>query len=220
MSSSKVVFSFVARDTVGLNVYQKSILMHLAAHANVNGECHPGIDVLVLETGMSRSSVLRAIAGLRELGIIRYDRGGSLKRKSNTYFLQVGAMEARKRVSPRHPHVSTGNPTGLPQTPTSVCQTPHQCPPDTPSLQRSVQVSVHTECTGEVPAPFQNGILDLEEPKFPTRPNERTHAESSVAKSVPRPAATAGLPASGAADEFMDVPSDVAWTSWKEQVIH
>ena len=80
----------------------------LVRHADKAGRCFPSLATLANETGMSKSSLLRALADIQRLGLVNVERRST---------------KERGKVSNIYTLVSAGAP--------SVCQTLAKCQPDT-----------------------------------------------------------------------------------------
>ena len=110
------------------NGQQKLLLIVLAdCHNTDNGRCDPSLQYLCTKTKMSRSTVIRCLARLIELGLIaREARFSSGMQTSNSYEIRmdspaVDAVSHRHPpVSDRHPPVSHRHPGGVTQTPMGV----------------------------------------------------------------------------------------------------
>lgn len=64
--------------------------MVLALHSDykTGKHAHPGVELLVMETGLSQATVRRGLAALEEIGLISLvSRGGSRKKLANEYDL-------------------------------------------------------------------------------------------------------------------------------------
>lgn len=80
-----------------LTIYEKSILILLANHANYEGICWPSIPTLCNEGCITRGSAIKAIKGLEEKGILKVSRH---HRQSNTYKLMIKTLESAPRTLP------------------------------------------------------------------------------------------------------------------------
>lgn len=83
----------------GLSSSALVVWLCILGHRNrTTGKCNPGVDRVVRLTGLSRSSVLRAIAGLENAGwlLVRKDQG-----RSNSYaFPHLESASAKETVNP------------------------------------------------------------------------------------------------------------------------
>ena len=71
----------------------KTVLLVLAHRANdKNGKCWPSYKRLVLDTGLNRTTIIRAITRLEGLGLLDVIRSN---RKVNKYFLNFDAVTSR-----------------------------------------------------------------------------------------------------------------------------
>lgn len=74
----------------------KAVLIALADHANMDDECWPSHATLANDTGLARSTVIKALAALRAQGLIewhnRYQKAGD--KSSNLYRLLRGSPTA------------------------------------------------------------------------------------------------------------------------------
>lgn len=68
----------------GLKSRHKLLLLAYANHTDAHGYCHPGIDRLMHETGMSESSVQQVNVQLRKMGLIKAVKRYSRKTKRQT----------------------------------------------------------------------------------------------------------------------------------------
>ena len=93
------------RDLRGVNASKKAILFCLADHADKFGKnCYPGLELISLESGLSRRAVISNIKEMESSGLIekigRPGEGGG--RKSNLYHLPIDVRQphtAGKRQS-------------------------------------------------------------------------------------------------------------------------
>lgn len=101
----------------------KAVLWVIADIADENGYAYPSIDTIALESGCSRSTVIRAIAQLEAMNVISANRDNG---RHTTYTVTPESFKNQCHsdtsvtvtpVSERHP--------------TSVTLTPHQCHSDT-----------------------------------------------------------------------------------------
>jgi len=69
-------------------VSAKLVLLCLAEHSNSKGVCWPSVDRMMTLTGLSRSSVTRAISSLKKAGLITV----TSKKMRNSYTLNMKAM--------------------------------------------------------------------------------------------------------------------------------
>lgn len=83
-----------AWQQTGLNPQQKLVLLALADFHSDSQGCFPSIPAICKKTGLSRSTVLRALMGMQNLGLIeRAERfGGKSNQISNNYVL-VGVTQ-------------------------------------------------------------------------------------------------------------------------------
>ncbi len=88
MSSKATAWAWEIDD---LDVYEKLILLRLADHANAEGSCWPGKDLLTQKCRCSKRKVDKSINNLEALGLIKVNRRTSAngKNQSNVYFLQL-----------------------------------------------------------------------------------------------------------------------------------
>jgi predicted transcriptional regulator len=85
----------------GLSHATARVLFVLARYADDNGtNCFPSLDTIAGCAEMPRSTVIRGIAQLVALGLVRQTTGGGRASK-NHYLLNI--PHAAKRVAPRHP---------------------------------------------------------------------------------------------------------------------
>lgn len=73
------------------------VLLALADSANDDGECWPGVDVLVDKTRMSRATVFRRLDALEAAGLLERDRRG--KRQTNVYRVCVPWVKSQIETS-------------------------------------------------------------------------------------------------------------------------
>lgn len=77
--------------------FPKLVLLILADHANTDGQCWPSMATICIETGLSRSSAVRAINKLVKLGLIRKSgRWIAHEQTSNSYRLLIAMPELRE----------------------------------------------------------------------------------------------------------------------------
>lgn len=98
----KFVYAFAARRIMTPTSSQKLVLLHLAISADKNGKCWGSIESIAKFCSLSPRAVTRATAYLKREGILRWERGNSFTKQSNTYYLQRGAMEALLGVTMTH----------------------------------------------------------------------------------------------------------------------
>ena len=80
----------------------KFVLVALADFADENGTCYPGQDRIARMTGMHRSSVVRHLKTLEELGLVSRTRRATTGgfRTSDRYVLHLGTNVAESNVAP------------------------------------------------------------------------------------------------------------------------
>lgn len=76
-----------ALDLKHANPTHKAVLIGLANHADPDGtSCHPSLDRLEIYTGLGRSTIIRAIRQMEELGILRTEKAHG---KRTDYYLDT-----------------------------------------------------------------------------------------------------------------------------------
>jgi DNA-binding transcriptional regulator YhcF (GntR family) len=83
----------------------KLVLLKLADNANDQGVAWPHIETIAAETGLSRSSVFKALNELEESGIVERHRG----RNEVTYTIQKSVLETSRSPDWRPLEVQTGD---------------------------------------------------------------------------------------------------------------
>ena len=87
MSGKAAVWAW---QQTGIPPLEKLVLLALAERHNKDtGKCYPSMTLMAEDTGMSRRSVMRAIRGLEERGLITCDRTYG---KSTFYHLHIGKL--------------------------------------------------------------------------------------------------------------------------------
>jgi hypothetical protein len=87
----------LAADELSLGA--KVVGSRIAHHHNIEtGQCNPGVEKLVLGTGISQSSVRRHVTELEAAGWLRVDR--TLGRYSNSYELLLPTLSALTGINP------------------------------------------------------------------------------------------------------------------------
>lgn len=103
------------RQRLGGDPAAKIILMILSDYADEWGTCFPGIDRITEESELSKSTVLRRLKALAQVGLITIERRASQRghRTSNRYILEIGLtvtpemwLEAVEAVRKRESHPS------------------------------------------------------------------------------------------------------------------
>ena len=212
--SKKIVHTFIVREIVGLKPIENHVLMHLAAREH-DGSCYPSIDLLTLVTGLSRSSVQRAIAGLLERGLITYERGGWLKdekgerqKMANTYYLQEKAERAlmyKRRGSHRHPMGVPQTPYGCPTDLNGCLTDTHMGVPQTPQrCNYNVLENVQSKDQCKVSAEGISGMA-VEEQKETSRPSIPENNASTLAPAPRAPKLSGRAPDGG------------SWEGWEQR---
>lgn len=218
--SSKLWYTHLAWRIHTKTLAQKALLFYLANTADKDGRSHHSHAKIEHYGNISPASQYRAQKYLKKRGILEWVQGSSVSKKANDYKLnlrrmrqivdeQQGAGETLSQRemdpltmidTPSHSERSTLSPREVSTSHSDSPSNPRSIPTRTP-----IRTPEGTSANAHLSAPVSE---DRKEPSIPTKANEHTHAE------------IAGLPALHAsADEFMDVPSDMAWTSFKEQVI-
>jgi DNA-binding transcriptional regulator YhcF (GntR family) len=72
----------------------KTVLLYIARHANDEGECWPSQEAIAGQSGLGKSTVLRAIKRLVKSGILTVKRRGNKFGGSNRYVLDAERMNA------------------------------------------------------------------------------------------------------------------------------
>lgn len=133
------------RQRFGGDPSAKIILMLLSDYADEWGTCYPGVDRIAEETEQSRSTVLRKLKVLAEVGLITIERRANDRghRTSNRYILEIGKavtarewFEASERVKAR-----VGHPSERPEEVQGVNVTPGSPAPPKSHAERGSKVS-------------------------------------------------------------------------------
>lgn len=100
-----------------LSPLEKYVLVYLSSRANSDDECFPSLQTIVKDTGMSRSSVCRALASLKNHGLV--EKVEYSHRRSNKYrvMIETGVSMSTQGCHNETPMVSPRDPNGVPMTP-------------------------------------------------------------------------------------------------------
>jgi hypothetical protein len=84
---------------------ERFVLYAIANYADEYGKCWPGLNAIMVYTGLSRRTIIRAIADLKDRGLLSTEErtrdNGS--RTSNRYMMNFMYAEWKPEVSLRHP---------------------------------------------------------------------------------------------------------------------
>jgi DNA-binding transcriptional ArsR family regulator len=130
-----------------MDLHARAFRLHgvLTCHADADGHCWPSIDLLVEETRMSRSTVMRALRELREAGLVVSERTG----RGNAYYLTDPTAE----VPPDTEQVS---PAGTdPVSPADTQNRPENRPTNRPSPVADAPGAGGAVVTSEPDQPFE-----------------------------------------------------------------
>jgi len=195
-AGKSIVYSHVARQMEGLESSLDHLLMFLASAANAKGTCWYSYETIVRKTGMSRRTVTRAKARLEELGIVRCEKGGCRKGKSNVYHLQLNAMQAMIPGCHGDTHL-----------------TPDPCHDDThtrvmvaPQVDNEVNNRNRNEVNNRIPEP--TSFSEKEKPAQHRSTLSTSIPAHDVSPPAPRPPDCLGIS-----------PED-AWNGWGPQIVH
>jgi len=177
------------RAKVG-NAITKAVLVKLADNCNDKGVCWPSLNTIARETELNRSTVIRHIARLKELGVLivnhRMDDDGASA--SNRYLLSLTALRKLEMAPLRDAAdllLDSAPPSG-PQPPPLVADSHHPSRTQPPPLV----AHSHPGSGPQPPKPSMNRHLEpSKEPTPPSPPNQTpNHPTSPVGEIVLFPA--------------------------------
>ena len=160
-------FKYTARvyaDVEDTTALEQSVLALLAHRVDDRtGTCYPSVARIIAECHLSRSSVLRALSGLKGKGLVEWTSGGKMKGgavRANLYVLKLPPPvpeTARRRAHGR----PTDTREGVQQTPTRVSHRhPQGCPTDTYKGITPTPHHTYGSSSGQ-PAASGNGRVDV-----------------------------------------------------------
>lgn len=162
----------------------QATLLLLAGYADENYSCHPGMDRIAEETIQSRSTVIRQIALLEEVGLIRreyrYDQRG--KRTSNRYILNIGATATREDFEAARDRLAAGT--------TFQSDTQSLSSKNDTLSSKSGTTKFHPDDTGTRSSRTRSSRT----PPFPPEEGQQQQAATGVAGEAPVELALVGTP--------------------------
>jgi len=142
-----------AWEQQGLSTSEKYVLVAMGDNASEDGECWPGHRFIARKTGLSRTTIRKAINSLEEKGrvtVTQRQRAKNGSQTSNLYTLRIGGTDLAQGGT----HLSQGGPVGDPPEP-SFNQSSN-----IPLSRRTVTaVTTVTSATEEAAGPHWYSIL-------------------------------------------------------------
>ena len=146
---------------------ERFVLYAIANYADEHGRCWPGLNAIMVYTGLSRRTIIRAISDLKNRGLLstqeRLRNNGS--RTSNHYMMNFMNPAWKPQVSQRHPP--------------RVTVTPPPCQVDTPPVSGWHPQNYSLEETLEETGNFKANV-NLQKPTTKTKPTTLSAAPTSV----------------------------------------